>query len=218
MYEVASPDRVRDSLTRFLRVQLRPELSERATATRLPSLRIHIGEENNFKFWADSRQLQKMLRAVNFDIFWWSRFMTLRCWEALDSRLSCLLGPTWPGLRPRSHGAGARSARLRVPSFVSSLARQSRVSLCRELGCYTGHVNCEQSQASENHECSLQVNNNQFWPSSLWSTITSSVPENYTNMGDPLFYYDIKIMKNEFEFDTKSYQSWKNLSDTWKWD
>ena len=110
------------------------------------------------------------------------------------SWLPPLLGPTWPGLRPRSQGA--RSARLRVPSFVSSLARQSRVSLCREPGC-TGHVNCEQSQASENHECSLQVNNNRFGPSSLWSTISSSVPENYTNMGDPaavtLFYYDIKI-------------------------
>lgn len=198
MYEVASPDRVRDSLTRLLRVQPRPELSERATSTRLPSLWMHIWVENNFKFWADSRQLPKMLRG-KFWHFWWSRFMTLRCWEALDCCLSVSLAR--PGLagRPRSL-TRPRSAEL-SPSLVSSLASQSRVSRTRGPVL---HRSCElwTVTASENHECSLQVNNNQFWPSSLWSTITSSVPENYTNTGDPLFYYDIKI-------------KWKKIILTW---
>ena len=58
MYEVASPDRVRDSLTRFLRVQLRPELSERATATRL---RLHYEFTSEMKIILNSEQIH-----VNF--------------------------------------------------------------------------------------------------------------------------------------------------------
>ena len=106
MYEVASPDRVRDSLTRFLWVQLRPELSERATSTRLPSLWIHIWDENNFKFWADSRQLQKMLRGR----FWHYLRITIHDIEML--RGSWLLSPVspWPDLAWADPGVRARSA------------------------------------------------------------------------------------------------------------
>ena len=122
--------------------EFRPELSERATSTRLPSLWMHIWVENNFKFWADSRQLPKMLRG-KFWHFWWSRFMTLRCWEALDS---LCLSLARPGL---GSDPGVMASPVSSESLPSCHPWPGRaVSVSAGSPDYTGHVNCEQSQAS----------------------------------------------------------------------
>ena len=84
-----------------------------------------------------------MLWAVNFDIFRWSRFMTLRCGEALDS---LCLSLARPGL---GSDPGVMASPVSSESLPSCHPWPGRaVSVSAGSPDYTGHVNCEQSQAS----------------------------------------------------------------------